>query len=46
MKIMEIGEFDDFTCTVLALFALAIVVQFVYYLLVYLRVVLYAEKQT
>ena len=38
-----IGQLDDFTCITLALFALALVIQLTYYLLVYLRVVWWKE---
>lgn len=43
---MEIlNQSDTFTCIMLALFVTAIVVQFSYYLFVYLRVVWHSEKQ-
>ena len=40
VKIIDIGQIDDFTSIILAFFALAIVIQLGYYLFVYLRVVL------
>ena len=44
VKIIDIGQLDDFTSIILALFALMIVIQLGYYLFVYLRVVLCKEK--
>ena len=45
VKIIDIEQIDDFTCIMLALFALAIAIQLSYYLFVYLRVVLRMKKQ-
>ena len=40
-----IEQLDDITCIILTLFALAVIIQLVYYLLVYSRVVWRKEKQ-
>ena len=45
VKIINIsGQLSDFTCIILALFALTAVIQLAYYLFVYLRVVLHDGK--
>ena len=45
VMIIDIGQLDVFTSIILAFFALAIVMQLIFYLFVYLRVVLRKEKQ-
>ena len=45
MKNIDIDRIDDSTCVIVALFSLAFIIQFVYYLFVYLRVVMLKKKQ-
>lgn len=45
VTIIDIGRLDIFTCIILMLFALSIVIQLAYYLFVYMKVVLRTEKQ-